>query len=336
LVVSRGDNSILRYSDGGAFLGTFVPSNGGGLSSPDLGIVRGPDGNVYVDSYGNSAVMRYDVNTGANLPSPGNSGAQFVASGSGGLSGADGLGFGGPGGNLYVASSNNNTVKRYDPVTGAFIDTIVSAGSGGLSASNDIHFGPDGKLYVSNYIQSGPGQVLRYDPSTGASMPAPGRTMANFIDPRPGLAANGFAFGRDGNLYVAFDNYQSRIGGIAEYDGATGNLINADFVPFGSGGVGLIDGIAFGPDGDLYATDVFNNRIMRYSGANGDFLGAFIAPGNGLNQAAGILFLSAPVPEPATLTLAALGTLSLLGYACRRRRQLHADVSRPREADDCG
>jgi sugar lactone lactonase YvrE len=319
LVISRDNNSILRYSDSGAFIGTFVPPGGGGLNGPDLGIVRGPDGNVYVDSFINSAVMRYDVNTGANLPSPPNSGAQFVASGSGGLSGADGISFGRPGGALYIASTLNSTVKRYNPTTGAFLDTIVTSGSGGLSASTDLHFGPDGNLYVSNFARSGPAQVLRYDSSTGTPMPAAGRMMANFIDPRPGFATNGFAFGPDGNLYVSFDNFQDNTAGIGKYDGATGNLINLDFVPLGSGGVGRIDGIVFGPDGNLYATDVLNNRVMRYGGTNGDFLGVFIAPGNGLSAAAGILFVPAPVPEPATLALFGLGTLGVLAYAWRRR-----------------
>jgi DNA-binding beta-propeller fold protein YncE len=196
--ISGGLNTILRYSDSGTFLGVFVPPGGGGLNGPDLGIIRGPDGNVYVNSFVNDAVMRYEVNTGANLSSPGNPGAQFVPSRSGGLNGPDGLGFGGPGGNLYVAAAGDNTVKRYDPTTGAFAGTIVAPGFGGLANPKDLRFGPDGNLYVSNGDSSG--KVLRYNPVTGDPIPGPGRAMANFIDPRPGLMANGVAFGPDGNL----------------------------------------------------------------------------------------------------------------------------------------
>jgi hypothetical protein len=71
--------------------------------------------------------------------------------------------------------------------------------------------------------------------------------MANFIDPRPGVGATGFTFGPDGNLYVAFANGND-IGSIGKYDGTTGNLIDANFVPPGSGIGSYIDGIAFGPE----------------------------------------------------------------------------------------
>jgi sugar lactone lactonase YvrE len=318
LVTSSFNSSVLRYSDAGAFLEVFVPPGGGGLSAPDLGIISGPDGNVYVDSFGNGAVMRYDVNTGANLPAGGNPGAQFVAAGAGGLAGTEGIGFGGPNGNLYAASAFNNTVKRYNPTTGAFLDTIVPAGSGGLALSNDLHFGPDGNLYVSNGDFSG--KVLRYNPATGAPLPGLGQVMANFITPVPGQLANGFAFGPDGNLYVSFDN-QFR---IAKYNGTTGALINANFVPPGSGGIGFIDGIAFGPDGNLYATSrltgAMSNRVMKYDGQTGAFLGVFIGPGNGLSEPAGLAFVPAAVPEPGSVALLGVAVLDLAGYG---RWRLH-------------
>jgi hypothetical protein len=51
LVTSRGNDSILRYdATTGAFIDVFVASGSGGLAGVDLGIARGPDGNIYVNT----------------------------------------------------------------------------------------------------------------------------------------------------------------------------------------------------------------------------------------------------------------------------------------------
>jgi DNA-binding beta-propeller fold protein YncE len=161
-VVSRLTDSVKRY-DGtsGAYLGDFVAGGSGGLDSP-IGLTFGPDGNLYVSAgFGaaRSAVFRFRGPTasspGAPMPSPGNGGAVFIASGSGGLLTTFGLIFG-PDGNgdgeqdLYLpsfrlAGSNKadhrfSTIKRYDGVTGAFIDTFVTANSGGLDQPNYLIF----------------------------------------------------------------------------------------------------------------------------------------------------------------------------------------------------
>lgn len=161
-VVSRRTDSVKQY-DGttGAYLGDFVAGGSGGLDAP-IGLTFGPDGNLYVSAgFGAapSAVFRYEGpaarTPGAPMPSTGNDGAAFVASGSGDLLTTFGLLFG-PDGNgdgeqdLYLPSfklvgSNKadhkfSTIKRYDGVTGAFIDTFVTANSGGLDQPNYLTF----------------------------------------------------------------------------------------------------------------------------------------------------------------------------------------------------
>ncbi len=148
--------SILRY-DGttGAFIETFVPNGSGGLDAP-LALTFGPDGSLYVAEAGVRtgipAVLRYQGPAG---PSPGAFIDEFVPPGSGGLLElSTGLLFG-PDGNgdghqdLYVTSDDftgandqakNGSVKRYDGVTGAFIDTFVPIGSGGLDNASGITF----------------------------------------------------------------------------------------------------------------------------------------------------------------------------------------------------
>jgi streptogramin lyase/Tol biopolymer transport system component len=73
-------NAVLRY-DGttGSFLSAFVPPGGNGLTGP-YDLLFGPDGRLYVTSFGTNEVLRYDGTTGAFLDA-------FVERGSAGLSG---------------------------------------------------------------------------------------------------------------------------------------------------------------------------------------------------------------------------------------------------------
>src|SRR5262245_21950984 len=68
---------------------------------------------------------------------------------------------------LYVSSFNQNTVARYDALTGTFLGTFVSAGLGGLSAPHRGDFGPDGNFYVASANND---RILRYNGTTGAFM----------------------------------------------------------------------------------------------------------------------------------------------------------------------
>ncbi len=49
---------------------------------------------------------------------------------------------------LLVGSFNNDSVLRYDSVTGNLIDTFISSGSGGLDGPVALNFGLDRHLYV--------------------------------------------------------------------------------------------------------------------------------------------------------------------------------------------
>ncbi len=189
LYVSSFTDQVLRFNGTtGAFMDVFA--EGHGLDDP-FGMAFGPDGNFYVASFRSDEVLRFDGATGAFIDvfaSASSSG--FPPSGS--FTFPSALVFG-PDQQLYVVLNSSiatTGVFRFDGQTGAFIDEFVSAGSGGLVSSIAMLFGPDGHLYVSDFLgASEAGSVRRYDGLTGA-----------FIDkfvsaPSGGLdAASGLAF----------------------------------------------------------------------------------------------------------------------------------------------
>jgi len=186
-VASDAENNILQIDPStGTILQAFVPTGSGGINHPQ-GVVFGPDGNLYVADAGGNSVLRYEGPTspdrlapGTPLPSPGNTGAIFVPSSSGGLDHPASVVFG-PDRNLYADSglfSGVPSVLRFDGRTGAPLPsagnagaTFVAPASGGLSTPHGIIFGPDNNLYVSNGFsitdKSLDGSVLRYDGKTG-------------------------------------------------------------------------------------------------------------------------------------------------------------------------
>ncbi len=64
LVTAFGNNSIRKYDPTGVFVSTFATSSD--LDGP-VGTLIGSDGNVYVSSFNNSKVLRYNGTTGAYI-----------------------------------------------------------------------------------------------------------------------------------------------------------------------------------------------------------------------------------------------------------------------------
>ncbi len=145
-VVDFDCGCVLRF-DGttGDFNGTFTPSVLGGPNA----LTFGPNGDLYVSDYFGSTpgVKRFE---GPGSENPGAFIDVFVPSGSGGLFNPTAAIFG-PDGNgdgeqdLYVANSQlagfkKGNVKRYDGVTGTFIDTFVEIDHPELDDPNGLTF----------------------------------------------------------------------------------------------------------------------------------------------------------------------------------------------------
>ncbi len=278
----------------GFFLATFVGAGSGALDGP-RGLRYGPDGNLYVSSFNNDRILRYNGTTGAFI-------STFVAAGSGGLDGPDDLVFG-PDGHLYVSSYNTDTVLKYDGSTGALLGTFVASGSGGLDGPRGLAFGPaDGNLYVASENND---RVLRYAGGNGSFFNvavAPGLNGLNepryirfnsvgnlyvvshgsnrvlefdvdlvtFLSPTLPSFPEGLVF-NGGFLYVSSRSTNE----VLRYNATTGAFVGA-FVSAGSGGLNGPQDLVFGPNGNLFVSSIFSNEVIEYNGTTGAFIDEFV------------------------------------------------------------
>jgi hypothetical protein len=213
-VDSTTNNNILEYNGStGAFLSTFVAAGSGGLSDP-RGMIFGQDGNLYVSSRGTQSVDRYQGPTGASpgspLPAAGQSGATFVATGSGGLAGPLDLLFG-PNGNLFVANgtpptgitNSNYGVLEFNGTSGGFLATYVA--SNHVTDPRGLAFDQDGRLYVADEATNA---LHRFD-SQGNYLDDPVTSSVSSLQGPIGMAfdAHGglLVSSRDGNAVGRYD-----------------------------------------------------------------------------------------------------------------------------------
>jgi DNA-binding beta-propeller fold protein YncE len=175
---------------------------------------------------------------------------------------------------LYVGNffGNQSDVLLYNGDTGAFIGTFVPHGSGSLTFPLGGGFGPDGNFYVSN---SDNDTVIRYNGSTGVFL--------NVFASSVGDAA-GLVFGPGNSLYVVDS---SDPGAVTKLNATTGMLIGE----LTGGGLSDPEGIAIGPDGNVYVANTDGNDVVRFNGVTGAFMDIFVAGGSGgLSGPRGVTF----------------------------------------------
>ena len=122
-------------------------------------------------------------------------------------------------------------------------------------------FGSDGTVYVLDTSQH---QILHFD-DDGTFLSSFGASHLN--------NPHDMVFAPNGNLCVTTGNDD-----VQEFT-PTGTYLG-QFSDGLSAGMSGIRGIVFGPDGDAYETDYNTNRVYRFDGTTGAFLGIFAA-GNG-------------------------------------------------------
>jgi WD40 repeat protein len=159
-------------------------------------------------------VARYDATTGA-----------FVDNFATGIVGADGQSWDASG-DLYVSSWGDNTIKKFNGLTGSALGNFVTSGLGSLNGPLDSLFLPDGSFLVSSFNNS---QVKHYA-ADGAFLGSPISIAA----------PQGLLLGPDGLLYAGSFGQ----GVINRYDPVTFQLLG----PFATtGGTSTTNNFVFGP-----------------------------------------------------------------------------------------
>jgi DNA-binding beta-propeller fold protein YncE len=224
------NDTVVQFDQNGVHQGLFVQPGNGGVLSP-TGITFGPDGNLYLTS-SLGKIHRYHGTSGApidvfashaeiNAPRAlrfGPDGDLYLAEHDGQVlrfdgqtgtfdriftSGGDLFGVidieWGPDGDLYVSDDERNLVKRFDGMTGLFIDDFTKLPPGeSLDKPKGVRFGLDGHLYLSD---SDNNRVVRFDGITGDFIDA-------FVSGELLNQPQGIEF-KNGQLYVA--NLSDRI-----------------------------------------------------------------------------------------------------------------------------
>lgn len=118
-------NAVYRFNSQGQFIRTY----GGGSLSSATGVLFDSQNRLLTAYSVSNRIQRYNLNG--------------TAAGSFAVTAALNTPIGmimDPDGNLLVGSFGTDSVLKYDPVTGAFLGTLVMSGSGGLDGTHNFAF----------------------------------------------------------------------------------------------------------------------------------------------------------------------------------------------------
>ncbi len=245
-----------------------------------------------------------------------------------------------PDGGIVITSAGLGTIRRFDPVTN--MQVLVASG---LNTPADLALEPGGTSVLVSEFGGGRIQRLNLLTNTLSVLATPGGNPEGLIyDDRGRLFANlgvrtggndkfiaelnpitGAIIRQSPNLNsldgLTFDSFTGKLfasslngNGIYEVDPDNLNNITNHFF----GQIPGPDGITSDGEGNIFMAARGDFRVYQYN-ISGNTLtaGAFVP---GLDDLAPASGLGSMVPEPATLTVLALGTFGLLGYAWRRKQ----------------
>jgi len=297
LFIADAGNQLIRRVDvktgiittvAGSYSPTFRCDFGGDGGPADQAILCSPDNitfdrwdNLYIADTSNQRIRRVDQRTHIITTVAGNGTAGF--SGDGGP--ATSAQFQNPNGvhfdafgNLYIADTGNDRVRRIDGQTG-IISTVAGNGTGGdggpavdaqLGLVFNIAFDFEGNLFITD---GGPNTVRRVDHRTGIITTVAGNGTEGYGgDGGPATEAElngpaGLAFDWLGNLYIA-DEINSRIRRVDRRTGIITTIAGTDVSGFNGDGpaataeLNFVIALAVHRN-KLYLADIGNQRVRR-------------------------------------------------------------------------
>jgi hypothetical protein len=162
-------------------------------------------------------------------------------------------------GYAWIADTRNNRVESWNVSTRAAVSTYGTKGSGSGHFSSPAGVGIDpstGNLFVADSLNN---RVVELKVSGGHVVSTVATFTTGFRSPYGG-ASNGH-----GLLAVA-DRTNNRVVVLNESDGTVAATITGSDVT-GGGPTSLFnpENVAFGPNGNLYIADTYNDRILVYT-----------------------------------------------------------------------
>ena len=176
---------------------------------------------------------------------------------------------------LLVLSKGNDSVIRYDGVSGGYLGIFVP----GLIDPTRLLVDPDQNLLIADY---GNDRILKVDGQSGA-------LVGELVTPGSG-GLNGpvaMAIGSSGTVLHVLSQLTNS---ILEYDLSTGGFLGV-FVSTGSGGMIYPTDMTVGPDGKYYMSDLFSSQVFRADSVTGA-MDVFVpsAGSGGLSGGSGLIF----------------------------------------------
>lgn len=237
-VSSRNTHAVKLYDlTTGNFIKDFVPAGSGGLSFPQE-LLWHPDGDLLVVGRGNSAIKKYDGETGAYL---GNFTTGYALDNPTKTTiWKDSL--------IYVSQwgVSQNKIVRFDLKTGAFVDEFTKTGI----ANGDGHaWDAFDNLYVAQFFDGQNGRVLKFD------------TNGNFVE----IFVSSTILQGPVNLWFNDDKSSLfvedwTLGEVLKFN-ATSGAFQSTLIT----GRANIEGFTFDSQGNLYIGDWSDNIVYRYS-----------------------------------------------------------------------
>jgi trimeric autotransporter adhesin len=311
----------------GAFSGDGGPSTSAQLFIP-YGVASDAAGNLYIADGFNQRIRKINAATGiiSTIAGTGTAGysGDGIAATSAKLNYPNAVCVDGSG-NIYVSDVNNSRIRKINASTG-LISTIAGIGSSGFSGDGGpatsaavantwaVAVDASGNVYVAD---NGNSRIRKITASSGFISTIAGGG-SSLLDGVPATTAEigptGVAVDASGNVYIS----ETGTNTIRKVDASTGLIStvagNGTAGYSGDGSVATSAqlnfpwGIMIDPAGDLYISDVGNQRIRRVTASSGEIN---TIAGSGVNGFAGDggLATSAQINNPNGLCLDPAGNL---------------------------